>query len=180
MALGKCRECGREVSSDAKTCPGCGVAHPTRRAGLGCGAGCLGLLVVGALFSAIGRGTSSSPTSSLKSDVASAAAPAAPVDPNARAALIAAMGSGSCRPSKSHALAVVKRHPEWSNDDLWVVACHHFRQGMTGDQVIASIGRPDRVNTTVVGDRREEQWVYGESTYIYVEDGVVTSYQTSQ
>lgn len=28
MALKKCRECGREVSSQAKTCPSCGVSYP--------------------------------------------------------------------------------------------------------------------------------------------------------
>jgi uncharacterized OB-fold protein len=29
MALGKCRECGREVSTGAAACPGCGVKNPT-------------------------------------------------------------------------------------------------------------------------------------------------------
>jgi hypothetical protein len=28
MAMAKCRECGREVSSQAKTCPNCGVKRP--------------------------------------------------------------------------------------------------------------------------------------------------------
>lgn len=28
MALVKCRECEREVSSSAKVCPGCGIKHP--------------------------------------------------------------------------------------------------------------------------------------------------------
>jgi hypothetical protein len=31
MAIGKCRECGREVSSEAKTCPQCGVASPVKK-----------------------------------------------------------------------------------------------------------------------------------------------------
>lgn len=30
MALKPCRECGREVSTEAPTCPGCGAPHPTR------------------------------------------------------------------------------------------------------------------------------------------------------
>jgi len=30
MALGKCRECGRECAQSAKVCPGCGVAHPVK------------------------------------------------------------------------------------------------------------------------------------------------------
>jgi hypothetical protein len=28
MALAPCRECKKEVSTTAKTCPSCGVAHP--------------------------------------------------------------------------------------------------------------------------------------------------------
>lgn len=40
MALGKCRECGRDVAKSAATCPGCGVKSPVRsiswtRIGLG-------------------------------------------------------------------------------------------------------------------------------------------------
>lgn len=31
MALGKCRECGAEVSSEAKTCPKCGIKMPIRK-----------------------------------------------------------------------------------------------------------------------------------------------------
>lgn len=31
MALGKCRECSKEVSSEAKSCPHCGVAKPIRK-----------------------------------------------------------------------------------------------------------------------------------------------------
>jgi len=32
MALGKCRECGAEVSADAKACPNCGARKPVKRA----------------------------------------------------------------------------------------------------------------------------------------------------
>jgi len=32
MALGKCKECGKEVSSKAKTCPNCGVDKPVKTA----------------------------------------------------------------------------------------------------------------------------------------------------
>lgn len=43
MALVKCRECGREISSDAKSCPNCG-AKPKNKAATGC-AGVLALFV---------------------------------------------------------------------------------------------------------------------------------------
>jgi hypothetical protein len=31
MAMAKCRECGKDVSSKAKTCPNCGVKRPSGR-----------------------------------------------------------------------------------------------------------------------------------------------------
>ncbi len=44
MALRKCKECGKEVSSKAKECPNCGA--PVRKKVGGCG-GCLTIIVVG-------------------------------------------------------------------------------------------------------------------------------------
>ena len=36
MALGKCRECGQQVSNEAKTCPSCGVSDPyVKKKGMG-------------------------------------------------------------------------------------------------------------------------------------------------
>jgi len=48
MALKPCRECGKEVSSEAKVCPNCGITSPTTdtaAAKKGC-IGCLGVVVV--------------------------------------------------------------------------------------------------------------------------------------
>lgn len=33
MALVTCRECKKEVSSEARSCPHCGIAHPDPRGG---------------------------------------------------------------------------------------------------------------------------------------------------
>lgn len=43
MALKQCRECGKQISSDAKTCPSCGKRNPHGQ--LSTGAGCLMLLL---------------------------------------------------------------------------------------------------------------------------------------
>jgi len=53
---------------------------------------------------------------------------------------------------------------------------HHVRIGMTTEQVIAAWGRPRDINRTVGSYGVHEQWVYG-STYLYFEDGVMTSFQ---
>lgn len=54
MALKPCKECGSEVSAKAETCPHCGVKNPARRAQIGCGTGCLGLLVIVFGFGVVG------------------------------------------------------------------------------------------------------------------------------
>lgn len=43
MALGACRECGRQISTDATTCPHCGKRNPTR-AQFSLGMGCVVLI----------------------------------------------------------------------------------------------------------------------------------------
>lgn len=56
------------------------------------------------------------------------------------------------------------------------------RVGMTQEQVIngSNWGRPLRINkTTSVYDVRE-QWVYGDGNYLYFENGILTSVQTSR
>jgi hypothetical protein len=51
--------------------------------------------------------------------------------------------------------------------------------GMSTDDVIASWGKPDHVNTTVTASGKHEQWVYGDQ-YLYFEDGRITSWQSSR
>ena len=77
--------------------------------------------------------------------------------------------------------------------------------GMPAQQLISLIGRPDRMNRTLTANGITEQWVYSESSfytpaqtflagmaegngtpfqkcalYIYINNGKVTSFQTSQ
>jgi hypothetical protein len=57
--------------------------------------------------------------------------------------------------------------------------------GMTADEVILSWGRPSKINATISGRGRSEQWIYrrgriGDDQYVYVDNGVVTSMQSPQ
>jgi len=53
--------------------------------------------------------------------------------------------------------------------------------GMTADQVLASCwGRPQHRNVTYSTKGSLEQWVYGIGSYVYLEDGIVTSIQAVQ
>jgi hypothetical protein len=49
--------------------------------------------------------------------------------------------------------------------------------GMTAEQVRFSWGAPEEINTTVLQGVKQEQWVYGDGNYIYLENGVVTAIQ---
>ena len=55
MALTKCKECGKEVSTGAKTCPHCGIKNPGVK-GKDAAIGCLVMIViVGLLTVLLGR-----------------------------------------------------------------------------------------------------------------------------
>ncbi|WP_424962280.1 hypothetical protein [Ekhidna sp.] len=55
-----------------------------------------------------------------------------------------------------------------ANSEIWI--------GMTSEMIIDSIGRPNDINRTVTSYGVREQWVY-KDIYLYLEDGVLTSYQ---
>lgn len=49
--------------------------------------------------------------------------------------------------------------------------------GMTAEQARMSWGNPKDVNRTITERGREEQWVYGDSSYLYVSNGKVSAVQ---
>ncbi len=52
--------------------------------------------------------------------------------------------------------------------------------GMTKDDVLlSSWGAPSNINKTVNANGTSEQWVYDNYNYLYFENGILTSIQTS-
>ena len=49
--------------------------------------------------------------------------------------------------------------------------------GMTRAEAVFSLGTPQTINNTTTSKGKHEQWVYSLTNYIYVDDGIVTSYQ---
>lgn len=49
--------------------------------------------------------------------------------------------------------------------------------GDSDDKVTQLLGKPTKKNRTVTGNAVSEQWVYGNGRYVYIEDGIVTSWQ---
>lgn len=54
---------------------------------------------------------------------------------------------------------------------------HEIWLGMTEEMALASRGAPDSINRDVGSWGVHEQWVYGDSTYLYFENGILTSWQ---
>jgi hypothetical protein len=50
--------------------------------------------------------------------------------------------------------------------------------GMTEKAVLASCwGKPEKRNVTITAHGEHDQWVYGNGSYVYLEDGIVTAIQ---
>lgn len=57
---------------------------------------------------------------------------------------------------------------------------NEVRIGMTAEQVIRICGKPNRINESVNARGKSEQWVYESETYLYFENGILTSYSLSR
>lgn len=64
MALKPCKECGKEISTDAKACPHCGKRSPTQTT-ISTTTGLLIILALGSLFALLSSGPSTTPSPAL-------------------------------------------------------------------------------------------------------------------
>lgn len=80
MALMKCRECGKEVSTEAKACPHCGVASPTKKPAAGCFSVVVGAALLLWALSSIFGGSHSAKSSAPQIASGSSAPAAAAAD----------------------------------------------------------------------------------------------------
>lgn len=84
------------------------------------------------------------------------------------------------RKANPKAAKILDDHPEWNEHACEAISERKIFIGMTAEQLRAAWGRPENVNSTIHANSRHEQWVYGTGNYVYVEDGVITSLQTSR
>ena len=83
----------------------------------------------------------------------------------------------------------INNHPDLKKDIKSIILEGKLKIGMSAEQVIASIGNPEDVNTTVTEFGTNEQWIYGftgvnasgyyvdNSQYIYFDNGKLTTIQ---
>ena len=71
MSMAKCRECGTEVSEEAKTCPKCGISKPVKKTSLLVKllAGLFGLAVLGNIIGGLSGGSSTSSSGSAAAKI---------------------------------------------------------------------------------------------------------------
>jgi hypothetical protein len=69
----------------------------------------------------------------------------------------------------------------WPEPIQRAVADRRVVIGMTSEQVLAAWGRPQKINETVTGTHRSEQWVYSDGgAYLYFTNGTLTTVQRSR
>jgi hypothetical protein len=68
-------------------------------------------------------------------------------------------------------------HKDWPARVWTAIADSEVFVGMTASQARMSWGEPSRVNDTLVGGVRGEQWMYGDGSYLSLVDDVVSEVQ---
>jgi len=69
-------------------------------------------------------------------------------------------GGGRCRAGRARIEALVREHPDWRNEHIVEVACRLISDGMTTEQVRASIGRPRQTREEAVAGVQSLIWTY--------------------
>jgi len=166
MSLRACKECGHQISSDAKVCPQCG-----KKQRLSAGAGCLAIIGVLFLLGIVASLTQH------KNDTP-------PPQPGPAEIQARKEAQERAQQIEEHYLKTPagefwQKHKDWDRKYCQAIVNREIMTGMNPAQVRAAWGRPERINRTVLPRYTTEQWVYGD-TYLYFDDGVLTSWQDSR
>ncbi len=70
-----------------------------------------------------------------------------------------------------------RKHYSWSPKVWAAIEEGAVFIGMTAEQATMSWGKPKEVNRTVGASGKREQWVYGDKSYLYIENGQVAGLQ---
>jgi hypothetical protein len=178
--LTKCPECGNDVAQGAKSCPRCGkkLGQSTAEACLiGCAIAIAAVVVIVGVLFLIGAFAASQQTSR----------PVTPLSPPPTDTTATVDTRGPIAPIapdeaflKTKAGRIWKKHGgAWSEEDCRTIANGQINVGMSGEMVRASWGRPEHINESTYRSGTHEQWVYGSRSYVYLQNGVVTSISTT-
>jgi hypothetical protein len=91
---------------------------------------------------------------------------------------LAAKQKAAAAKAKADWIASVNSHG-WPQRVVDAILTKKIFVGMTAEQARMSWGKPQTNNKTVTAAHVHEQWVYGSGQYLYIDDGILTSFQTS-
>jgi hypothetical protein len=129
VALRECKECKAQISTDAKVCPHCGKKQKSN------GLGCLGIIIVIAIFLAIWRIATVTPSSSNSSGD-EAPSTSSPLDPKQEALsqmTLSFTWSKDEDVNIMHANFVVKNDSNYNVKDLEITCQHYAPSGTNID-----------------------------------------------
>lgn len=76
------------------------------------------------------------------------------------------------------AFHINNKYPEWSKNDCLRIAKQEIWTGMNKNQLVLAWGQPRSIDKNVTYGSNMEQWVYGNlGPFVYIENGIVTSWQ---
>ena len=70
--------------------------------------------------------------------------------------------------------------PKWDKATTETIKLRKIKLGMSEQQLLLSWGKPERINKTVGPSGVHEQWVYGLGQYVFMQNGKLTSFQSSR
>jgi len=70
--------------------------------------------------------------------------------------------------------------PKWDKATVEMIKQRKIKLGMSEQQLSLSWGRPQRINRSVGSFGVHEQWIYGSGQYVYMQNGKLTSFQSSR
>lgn len=155
MVEKKCKYCAMMIPEDAKVCP-----HCRKKQGMGFFKALGALLLIFFIISMFS--VALSPPHTKTASQPSPMAPEETLTPKGK--------------------KVKDKHPGWSNDICNTIAEKKIRVGFTSEQAAAAWGKPYKINTTTGTYGTSEQWVMYDSidsSYLYFDNGILTSIQQS-
>lgn len=171
MALKNCRECGAEVSDQAKTCPRCGIKNPIKRTSLITKV-LLGIIATPFIVIALGKltGQDGSSTSTAPAAPATATTPPTEQKPQTPWKYMAdqdSMGKGTIRFARNessntldfkfpyageqHATLSLRKHPRQGNDVLLTIERGQFVCLIDRCNVLVRFDDGDSIRFNAVG-----------------------------
>lgn len=66
---------------------------------------------------------------------------------------------------------------KYGKDNAELILNRKVKIGMTEEMCLLSWGTPNTVNSTITNNIKYEQWVYSDSSYLYFENGILTTMQ---